>query len=213
MPYDGGLIPKKDRYNTKTKAIDLENLIYDKEKNLGVNIKHQMDISDVEQDIDGIIKSITICKIYRDLPSGIIKFSDAEKDKEIISGDIFIDASEDGKLSRITTNATTAGRFDYPTHCLDNSELGQNIDAAHKGRQPAATLMFKLKGIKPSIELNTADNMSGMIIRVTIIKMNMITMLGNSQAEMILSTTAVDLVQKILLKCIYSMKSSVISIY
>ena len=24
MPYDGGLIPKKDRYNTKTKAIDLE---------------------------------------------------------------------------------------------------------------------------------------------------------------------------------------------
>lgn len=32
MPYDGGLIPKKDRYNTKTKAIDLENLIYDKEK-------------------------------------------------------------------------------------------------------------------------------------------------------------------------------------
>ena len=151
MPYDGGLIPEKDRYNTKTKAIDLENLIYDKEKNLGVNIKHQMDISDVEQDIDGIIKSITICKIYRDLPSGIIKFSDAEKDKEIISGDIFIDASEDGKLSRITTNATTAGRFDYPTHCLDNSELGQNIDAAHKGRQPAATLMFKLKGIKPSI--------------------------------------------------------------
>lgn len=161
MPYDGGLIPEKDRYNTKTKAIDLENLIYDKEKNLGVNIKHQMDISDVEQDIDGIIKSITICKIYRDLPSGIIKFSDAEKDKEIISGDIFIDASEDGKLSRITTNATTAGRFDYPTHCLDNSELGQNIDAAHKGRQPAATLMFKLKGIKPSIELNTADNTYG----------------------------------------------------
>ena len=44
MPYDGGLIPEKDRYNTKTKAIDLENLIYDKEKNLGVNIKHQMDI-------------------------------------------------------------------------------------------------------------------------------------------------------------------------
>ena len=161
MPYDGGLIPEKDRYNTKTKAIDLENLIYDKEKNLGVNIKHQMDISDVEQDIDGIIKSITICKIYRDLPSGIIKFSGAEKDKEIISGDIFIDASEDGKLSRITTNATTAGRFDYPTHCLDNSELGQNIDAAHKGRQPAATLMFKLKGIKPSIELNTGDNTYG----------------------------------------------------
>ena len=32
MPYDGGLIPKKDRYNTKTKAIDLENLIYDKAK-------------------------------------------------------------------------------------------------------------------------------------------------------------------------------------
>ena len=120
-----------------------------------------MDISDVEQDIDGIIKSITICKIYRDLPSGIIKFSGAEKDKEIISGDIFIDASEDGKLSRITTNATTAGRFDYPTHCLDNSELGQNIDAAHKGRQPAATLMFKLKGIKPSIELNTGDNTYG----------------------------------------------------
>lgn len=27
MPYDGGLIPEKDRYNTKTKAIDLENLI------------------------------------------------------------------------------------------------------------------------------------------------------------------------------------------
>ena len=44
----------------RLKAIDLENLIYDKEKNLGVNIKHQMDISDVEQDIDGIIKSITI---------------------------------------------------------------------------------------------------------------------------------------------------------
>lgn len=86
-----------------------------------------MDISDVEQDIDGIIKSITICKIYRDLPSGIIKFSGAEKDKEIISGDIFIDASEDGKLSRITTNATTAGRFDYPTHCLDNSELGRTL--------------------------------------------------------------------------------------
>ena len=54
-----------------------------KKKNLGVNIKHQMDISDVEQDIDGIIKSITICKIYRDLPSGIIKFQALKKIRKL----------------------------------------------------------------------------------------------------------------------------------
>ncbi|MBQ3389865.1 MAG: FAD-dependent oxidoreductase [Firmicutes bacterium] len=70
-----------------------------------------------------------------------------------INGTVFIDASEDGKLTRSVNFGGTTGRYDWPAGKLDSSEQGTN----GKPRQQAATLMFKIKGFDPSVIENTSD--------------------------------------------------------
>lgn len=64
-----------------------------------------------------------------------------------VKGQVFIDASDDGRLSRLAGAPLTVGRQDWPLHYLPEEER-----KAGGARQQAATLMFKVKGVKtPSV--------------------------------------------------------------
>lgn len=63
-----------------------------------------------------------------------------------VTGTVFIDASDDGRLARIANSACTVGRYDWPAIDLDSDETG----ATGKARQQAATLMFKVTGVNRS---------------------------------------------------------------
>lgn len=65
-----------------------------------------------------------------------------------VRGRVFVDASEDGRLARLAGEVTTTGRADWPQAYLEG---GEGSTAA--ARQQAATLMFKVRGVKaPSPE-------------------------------------------------------------
>ncbi len=72
-----------------------------------------------------------------------------------VKGEVFVDASDDGRLTRLAGVATTGGRYDWPAEYLDDSErnlrLGQikaQTTTAGLARQQAATLMFKVRGVE-----------------------------------------------------------------
>lgn len=60
-----------------------------------------------------------------------------------VKGRVYVDASEDGRLTRLTGAGTTTGRADWPQAYLERGE-GKTVTA----RQQAATLMFKVRGVK-----------------------------------------------------------------
>ena len=145
----------EDRYNTDEKADALSNLLTP----YNVKIYEQHDIAvnqddvpvPVEQDGEGNIVSITIKKIIRG-SNGVVKYVE---NAETINGDIFIDASEDGKLTKLTAHdsngkpAYTRGRYDYPADTLNkipkDESYGEFDEGTEEGaRMPAVTLMFKL---------------------------------------------------------------------
>lgn len=129
---------QEDRYNIDEKAAKMKRLLED----YGVNIFYQEDITDVEQATDGKITSVTVRTIKRNSNDDVVYVGG----EVVIHGDVFIDASEDGKLTRLTAKnvtgrkAVTKGRYDYPAKIVQ-SEDGSGLDA----KQPAVSLMFKLK--------------------------------------------------------------------
>ncbi|WP_051275883.1 FAD-dependent oxidoreductase [Desulfovirgula thermocuniculi] len=65
-----------------------------------------------------------------------------------VRGRVYVDASEDGRLTRLAGDVTTTGRADWPQAYLEHGE-GRTVAA----RQQAATLMFKVRGVRaPSPE-------------------------------------------------------------
>ena len=129
---------EEDRYNTDQKAAYLEGLLL----NENVKIYEQHDIVDIAQDVNGKIKSVTIKKIKRG-SDGIVDYAGSAS---TVFGDVFVDASEDGKLTMLSAHdaegrpAYTRGRYDYPADTLTPPEGEWS-----KAKQPAATIMFKLK--------------------------------------------------------------------
>lgn len=87
------------------------------------------------------ITSVSLKNIYRD-SDGNIKWGNDIKTE---SCSIFIDASEEGRVARKVNSAVSTGRYDWPAAYLDNIEK----NSYKVGRQQAATLMFKMKGIIP----------------------------------------------------------------
>ncbi|SHJ28210.1 FAD-dependent oxidoreductase [Desulfofundulus thermosubterraneus] len=66
-----------------------------------------------------------------------------------VRGRVFVDASDDGRLTRLAGVTVTSGRFDWPAEYLDESERGlPGTATAGPARQQAATLMFKVRGVK-----------------------------------------------------------------
>ena len=95
-------------------------------------------------DISGVgwnsrITSLNVKQIKRNPTTGIVEW---ESIQHTINGTVFIDASESGRLTRRSNFGGTTGRFDFPAAYLDADE---KTDYG-KGRQQAATLMFKVTG-------------------------------------------------------------------
>lgn len=83
------------------------------------------------------LTQVTVCNICRDT-SGVVVWGNTT---EVIPGSVFIDASDDGRLTRLANFSGTVGRYDWPTQYLEPEEIGPN----GKARQQAATLMFKVR--------------------------------------------------------------------
>ena len=96
-------------------------------------------------DITGIgwesshITEVRLKRIFRD--TDVTVKWDEKADTLTIAGDVFIDASESGRLTRMSNFGGTVGRYDWPASLLDSDERGSN----GKARQQVATLMFKVK--------------------------------------------------------------------
>lgn len=86
------------------------------------------------------ITQVTICSVSRN-SAGIIAWGGTT---QIITGTVFIDASDDGRLARIANFGGTVGRYDWPAACLDADERGNS----GRARQQVATRMFKVKGVQ-----------------------------------------------------------------
>lgn len=86
------------------------------------------------------ITQVTICSISRN-SMGVVVWGNSTA---TVTGSVFIDASDDGRLARMANFSGTVGRYDWPAQYLDADERGTN----GKARQQAATLMFKVKGVQ-----------------------------------------------------------------
>ena len=86
------------------------------------------------------ISSVRLCQIERDA-SGKIIWSDPASSLTI-TGDVFIDASTDGRLARTENSVCTVGRYDWPENYLTKCEV---LASDYIGRQQAATLMIKMR--------------------------------------------------------------------
>jgi len=99
------------------------------------------DITAVHKDWRGRIQALALRRLERDA-SGVVAWGDGRK---VLTAPIFIDASEDGRLSRLAEAGVTVGREDWPAEFLADDY----VDSCLRPRQQAATLMFKVTGVKP----------------------------------------------------------------
>lgn len=88
------------------------------------------------------LTQIAIRSIYRG-SDGLIRWG--SDTPQWIQGHVFIDASEDGRLTRLANFGGTVGRFDWPTSYLPSDEQ------SGLPRQQVATLMFKVTGVQPGV--------------------------------------------------------------
>lgn len=121
-------------YNTKTMAQIIKE---DLSRFPNLKILYSYDLADVKVN-DNQISEITLQEIYR-RESGEVAWG---QDVKRVKGQIFIDATVDGRLTRLSGNTVSVGRADWPQEYLPEDE---NADIA---RQQAATLMFQVKGVK-----------------------------------------------------------------
>ena len=102
-----------------------------------------MDITAVQKDRRGRLRLLALQDLQRD-PAGNIAWGGGKK---ILAAPLFVDASEDGRLSRLSQAGVTVGRADWPAKFLTGDFL--NVSRELRPRQQAATLMFKVKGVRP----------------------------------------------------------------
>lgn len=93
---------------------------------------------------NGKITSVNLKQIKRDTSTGVVVW---ENTTATVQGSVFIDASDSGRLTRLSNFGGTAGRYDFPAKFLDDSEKSN----PGQGRQQVATLMFKVTGIDTSV--------------------------------------------------------------
>ncbi|AEG61852.1 FAD-dependent oxidoreductase [Desulforamulus ruminis] len=84
------------------------------------------------------IKELKLRSTYRNLKGEVVWGPGLQR----VPGQVFIDASVDGRLTRLTGNEVSTGRGDWPAALLPEEET---LSVA---RQQAATLMFQVKGVK-----------------------------------------------------------------
>lgn len=129
---------QKQFYNTDQMAAQIKN---DVTKYSNVTVYYGYDIQGVSTANNPFrITQVSIRNINRN-SSGVVVWGSSTK---TISGSVFIDASDDGRLARVSNFGGTVGRYDWPANYLDSDERG----TSGKARQQAATLMFKVTGVE-----------------------------------------------------------------
>lgn len=108
-----------------------------------VHILYGYDIKSIGWGAPANITRVNLCQIEQDSDGRVIWGSKTCT----VTGDYFIDASESGRLTRLSNFGGTTGRYDWPANKLDASEQG----SGGKARQQVTTLMFKIKGIKKEV--------------------------------------------------------------
>lgn len=95
------------------------------------------------------IKTLLLAPVYRD-EEGQIQWSEGQIR---VGGTVFIDASDDGRLTRLSGENLSVGRQDWPLEYLPAEET-----TGKWARQQAATVMFKVTGIKkPEVPCTVGD--------------------------------------------------------
>ncbi|SHE67144.1 FAD-dependent oxidoreductase [Desulforamulus putei] len=101
-----------------------------------IKILYGYDIEDLVVQ-NNTIKEVRLRSIARQ-PSGEVAWGEST---QRIKGKIFIDATVDGRLTRLSGNPLSVGRRDWPRQYLPGDETSFS-------RQQAATLMFQVTGVK-----------------------------------------------------------------
>ena len=104
-----------------------------------VHILYGYDIKSIGWGAPANITQVNLCQIEQDSDGRVVWGSKTCT----VTGDYFIDASESGRLTRLSNFGGTTGRYDWPAEKLDADEQGPS----GKARQQATTLMFKVKGL------------------------------------------------------------------
>ncbi len=132
-----------------------------------------MDITALQKDRRGRLRALALRDLQRDAAGSVVW----GRGRRILTASIFVDASEDGRLSRLSAAGVTVGRADWPGEFLTPDyvkpnqqgtgwprELSAERQAAAvmpapgetagaglnlRPRQQAATLMFKVQGVRP----------------------------------------------------------------
>ncbi|MEW6276168.1 MAG: FAD-dependent oxidoreductase [Bacillota bacterium] len=86
------------------------------------------------------LTALRLREVLRDGEEGAVIWGEGRRK---IKGRVFIDASDDGRLTRLAGGNVTVGRGDWPDVFLPPGERGEEGPA----RQQAATLMFKVTGV------------------------------------------------------------------
>ncbi|WP_258358807.1 FAD-dependent oxidoreductase [Moorella sulfitireducens (nom. illeg.)] len=113
-----------------------------------------MDITAVRKDGRGRLKEMSLRGLERDAGGTVVW----GEERLVLAAAVFIDASEDGRLSRLGRAGITVGRQDWPeeflaadfVHFKDRAG-GPDDDYVPvlRPRQQASTLMFKVRGVRP----------------------------------------------------------------
>jgi hypothetical protein len=134
-------------YNTKEMA---EILRRDLARFANVTVLYQHELQKVFCFRDAV-KVLALAPVARD-KTGVVRW---QKGRRVVWGDVFIDASDDGRLARLAGNQLAVGRQDWPKVYLPQEESSGAADVEDKekwARQQAATLMFQVRGIKKPAE-------------------------------------------------------------
>ncbi len=120
-------------YNTETAA---ELLAAELATHANITVLYREDLEAVRRS-QGKIVSLSLREVVLDSDGAIGWGNDRKK----VRGNVFVDASEKGRLARLSGAELVAGRGDWPEEFLPSEER------AGAARQQAATLMFKIQGV------------------------------------------------------------------
>lgn len=121
-------------YNTEKMAALLESEL---ERFPNITILYSYELQDIAVRKERI-SSLELRAVKRDENGFITSGSETKT----VSGEVFIDASTEGKLTLLTQTPLISGRNDWPAAYLPENERNQ------EARQQAATLMFKVKNVQ-----------------------------------------------------------------
>ncbi|MDX9872760.1 MAG: FAD-dependent oxidoreductase [Clostridia bacterium] len=127
-------------YNTEDMAGIIKK---DLDRHPGLRIIYGHDLKDVKVKKGQGISRLKLVPVEKN-SEGLLEWKSGQL---LVRGAVYLDASDDGRLSRLAGVPLAVGRQDWPTRYLDSEEITTGVY-----RQQAATLMFKVRGVKTPSE-------------------------------------------------------------